>query len=60
MYYISPIQFIIDQNLIIPTTKIILENETFKAPKEIKLFLEQKYGNLSPDAIYNEKLGIYI
>ena len=60
LYYISPKEFVVDPNLITPTTKITIENETFEAPKETKLFLEKKYGSLSPKATYDEKLGVYV
>ena len=60
LYYISRRQFVVDSNLITPTTEITLENETFEAPKETKLFLEIKYGSLNPEATYDKNLGIYV
>lgn len=58
LYYISP-TILIDENILLPTNTIILENEKFNTPANIHKFLKKIYGSLKKDAIYNSDTGLY-
>tara|TARA_B110000211_G_C14043267_1_gene537743 strand:+ start:137 stop:760 length:624 start_codon:yes stop_codon:yes gene_type:complete len=60
MYYISVKKDIIHEKIIIPTSKIMLENELFNAPNKTEIFLKEIYGSLDINAKYNSKTGFYI
>lgn len=60
LYHISPSKVIIDIDDILPTNKIIFENENFNCPNNIDKFLKAHYGSLSKNAKYCEKTGKYI
>lgn len=60
LYNISPSKVIIDIDNILPTNKILLENNYFNCPNNIDKFLKAHYGSLSETAKYCEKTGKYI
>jgi len=59
LYYINPLNFNFSEDILLPLTKIDLENETFNAPAQVETFLKKNYGSLDPNASYNSKTGFY-
>ena len=60
LYFINPYEIIINKNLIIPTKKILLENEEFNCPNNTVEFLKLHYGSIKEGAKYCSKTGKYI
>jgi hypothetical protein len=59
LYYIYPEPREININIILPLTKITLENEIFYAPNKVEEFLKINYNSLHPEAKYSNKTGKY-
>ena len=49
----------IPAEVLLPVTKITLEDKSFNAPCRVKRFLKMNYGSLDPKAKYNCKTGFY-
>ena len=52
MYHIAKEKSTVALKDILPIVPIVLENEIINYPKDIELFLTDKYGSLDPDAKY--------
>ncbi len=61
LYYINPSKspFHFDSDMLLPLTKIELENQTFNSPYKIEDFLKKNYGSIDPNASYNSETGFY-
>ena len=59
LYHIYPEPREIDTNIILPLSKIKLENEIFNAPNKVEEFLKLNYNSLDPNAKYSNKTGKY-
>jgi len=58
-YKIKPFKLAWDLDLVLPLNTIVLEGEAFLCPHDPKRFLEEEYGSIAPDAIYDAKTSKY-
>ena len=59
LYFVEPHKRLLNEEILKPSSKIILENEEFNAPNNIEKFLINNYGNLNINAKYNQNTGLY-
>lgn len=59
LYFIKPKIRVIDKDILVPISNIILEGEKINSPRDVKEFLKKCYGSLDKNAKYNTNTGLY-